>query len=216
VIDLTRLPSNGRAVGVALRQYKATCAVPLVFAGGEAEKVRRTRELLPDATYTEWAGMGEALRRAVRVAPAAPARPGTMADYSGTPLAKKLRIKAGATVALLGAARGFARLLDGLPPGVRLVTRGTAGTTLLFVKSRADLGKRFPAAARQLAAGGALWIVWPKKTSGVACDLTQQAVRDFGMARDFVDYKISALDETWSGLCFARRTAKQPVAKTAP
>ena len=52
---------------------------------------------------------------------------------------------------------------------------------------------------------GALWIVWPKKASGIAADLDQSAVRAFGLARGLVDYKIAAIDETWSGLCFARR-----------
>jgi hypothetical protein len=52
---------------------------------------------------------------------------------------------------------------------------------------------------------GALWVVWPKKASGVATDLGQQEVRAFGLAAGLVDYKIAAIDATWSGLCFARR-----------
>jgi hypothetical protein len=68
--------------------------------------------------------------------------------------------------------------------------------------------RRFPAAAHCLAAGGGLWIAWPKKASGVATDLTQAVVRSFGLGSDFVDYKICAIDETWSGLLFARRKKK--------
>ena len=205
VIDLTRLPSHGRAVGLALRQYKTTRAAPLIFAGGDTEKVRQTRGLLPDATYTEWPEMGAALRRALQAAPAKLVVPHTMAGYSGTPLPKKLGIKAGATVALLGAPEGFERKLGVLPAGVRLTTRGAASTALLFVKSRAALQKRFPTPARSLAEGGALWVVWPKKTSALAGDLGEKEVREFGLASGWVDYKICAVDETWSGLCFARR-----------
>jgi hypothetical protein len=61
------------------------------------------------------------------------------------------------------------------------------------------------AASRKLAAGGRLWLIWPKKASGIQSDLSQTVVRKFGLEREFVDYKISAIDETWSGLCFARR-----------
>ena len=68
--------------------------------------------------------------------------------------------------------------------------------------------RRFPAAAGCLAEGGGLWIAWPKKASGVATDLTQATVRSFGLGSDFVDYKICAIDETWSGLLFARRTSQ--------
>jgi hypothetical protein len=56
--------------------------------------------------------------------------------------------------------------------------------------------------------GRTLWLIWPKKTSGVASDLTQQAVRDMGLARGLVDYKVCAVDETWTGLAFAVRRAK--------
>ena len=83
--------------------------------------------------------------------------------------------------------------------------RGRPQLILLFTKSRADLARRFPAAARALAEGGGLWIVWPKKASGVVSDLGENAVREFGLAVGFVDYKVCAVDQTWSGLLFARR-----------
>jgi hypothetical protein len=206
VIDLTRVPSQGCAVGVALRQYKSTRGVRLVFAGGEPEKVKRTRGLLPDAIYTGWEDVGRAVAGTPMPAPG-PVVPDTMAGYSGTPLPKKLGIRAGVTVALLGAPEGFARTLGELPEGVRLATRGKATVILLFVRSAAGMRKRFASAARNLERGGALWIVWPKKASGVASDLSQAVVRRFGLDSGFVDYKICAVDATWSGLCFARRGA---------
>jgi len=130
-----------------------------------------------------------------------------LAGYSGTPLPKKLGIKAESTVALLGAPPGFEKTLGRLPDGVRLRhdARGRPDRIVLFVRSTAELARRFPVAARALAPGGGLWIAWPKKASGVETDLTQTHVREFGLGRQFVDYKICAIDDTWSGLQFARR-----------
>jgi hypothetical protein len=130
---------------------------------------------------------------------------GAMDGYSGTPLPRKLGIKAGYRVALWGAPQGFETTLGGLPDGVRLVPRGPAKVILLFVGSQADLARRFGPAGSALDEGGALWVVWPKKTSPLAGDLGQKEVRAFGLAAGFVDYKICAVDATWSGLCFARR-----------
>lgn len=207
VIDLSRLPSHGRAVGVWVRQQKATRHTPLVFVGGEAEKVAAARALLPDAVYSGWSGIRGALRRALKNPPTDPAVPGTMAGYSGTPLPKKLAIRPGAVVALLGAPPAFKRTLGTLPDGVRLQKklRGQPDLALVFSKSRAELERRFSAAARALPEGGKLWLIWPKKASGVATDLTEPVVRAFGLSRGWVDYKICAVDETWSGLLFSRR-----------
>jgi hypothetical protein len=76
---------------------------------------------------------------------------------------------------------------------------------ILFTKSLAELDRRFEAAAKSLVTGGRLWIAWPKKASGVTTDLTQNAVRAYGLNAGLVDYKISAIDGTWSGLCFTQR-----------
>ena len=133
--------------------------------------------------------------------------PASTAGSSGTPLPKKLGICADSAVALLGAPEGFERKLGTLPDNVRLLKQARAGAhrILLFAKSRSDLAKRFPAATRAMAEGGGLWIVWPKQASGVVTDLGEAHVRAFGLAAGFVDYKICAVDATWSGLLFARR-----------
>jgi CheY-like chemotaxis protein len=208
VIDLSRLPSQGCAVAVDLRRQKATRPVPIVFAGGEPEKVGRIRKLLPDATYTEWGQTAAAVRAALASAPAEPTVPSTMDIYAGASLPKKLGIRPGLTVALLEAPEGFERKLDPLPEGaeVRRGARGRAGLVLLFAPSMSALRKRFPAAKRLLAEGGSVWIAWPKKASGVATDLGETAVRAFGLAAEFVDYKVCSVDETWSGLLFTRRS----------
>jgi hypothetical protein len=130
-----------------------------------------------------------------------------MAGYSSTLLPKKLGIRDGSVVAMLGAPVGFEDTLGDLPSGVetRRQAFGKADVVLLFASSQAELGERFPGATNILADGGRLWILWPKKASRVTTDVGEQEVRTFGLARGFVDYKISAIDVTWSGLCFARR-----------
>jgi len=133
----------------------------------------------------------------------------TMAGYSGTPLPKKLGIKSGATVTLLGAPDDFDATLGELPDDVRVKRQacGTAERVLLFACSLAELRRRFAAAERLLGERGALWICWPKMASGVATEIAEPDVRAFGLAAGWVDYKICAVDATWSGLLFARRKA---------
>lgn len=207
VIDLNRIPSHGREIAVWLRQQKATRQVPLVFVPGDPDKTQRVRELLPDAVYAEWRTIRSAIKHAIRHAPTAPIVVGTFESYSGVPLPKKLGIKAGAVVALLGAPKDFEQTLGALPADVRVQkqARGQADVILLFVKSQVELEKRFDPATRAMAEGGKLWIVWPKQTSGVATDLTQVAVRAFGLGRGWVDFKVCAIDAAWTGLCFVRR-----------
>jgi CheY-like chemotaxis protein len=207
VIDLGSRPSHGRELAIWFRQQKTTRHVPIVFVGGGPDKVARVQRILPDAVYTEWGKIRSALRQAIKNAPKAPIVPGTFDAYSGTPLPKKLGVKPGITMALLGAPKGFEKTLGKLPDNVRISKRaGTRAELLvLFVKSLADLKKRLPAAKRAMAPKGSLWIAWPKKASGVASDLTQQVVREFGLGNGLVDYKICAIDNTWSGLRFAKR-----------
>ena len=106
VIDLDRLPSQGRDLGLQLRTRAGTRQVPLVFVGGRPDKVQRVRELLPDAEYTTWAEIHAVLEQVEPLAePLVPAS--VFAAYTGTPLPKKLGIKAGDTVALVGAPEAF-------------------------------------------------------------------------------------------------------------
>ncbi len=214
VVDLSRIPSQGRAVAVWLRQQKATRGRPLLLVGGEAAQVAAARALLPDAAFGTWRGLASALRRALsrRRSPAlpvvpysAPVVPDTMAGYSGTPLWRKLGIRAGGTLRLRQPPDGFEATLGPLPEGARLVGRGPADVSLLFCRNAAALARAWSRAASEVPAGGRLWICWPKKASGIATDLAEGGVRAFALARGFVDYKVCAIDATWSGLCFARR-----------
>jgi CheY-like chemotaxis protein len=206
LVDLSRLPSQGLAVGIELRKTVGSRRVPLVFVGGDEAKVERVFRVLPDAAFLSWAEVPRGLEAAIRGAPAKPSSPSAMAGYSGTPLPKKLGIKAASVVSLLGAPDGFEAKLLPLPDGTQVRRQArTANRVLFFVDSVAGMRRRFEAAARIVEDGGGLWVVWPKKASGVKTDVTETAVREFGLASGWVDYKICAVDETWSGLQFARR-----------
>jgi hypothetical protein len=123
-----------------------------------------------------------------------------MVGYSGTPLARKLGIKEGHRVALLGAPAALA--LDDLPGGVTIARRAgaTHDVIVAFVRRRADLATKIADLRPRLTPAGGLWIAWPKKTSGVATDMTEQAIRDVALPTGLVDNKVCAIDETWSGL----------------
>ena len=215
VIDLSRLPSHGRDVGLGLRSRKTTRHIPIVFVDGEPVKVSRVKTVLPDAVFTEWTKIGTAVKTAIKNRPTNPLVPNIMAGYSGTPLPKKLGIKPGIVAALVNAPDAFERTLDPLPDGVLIEEdlRGKTDLVVLFASRMADIYEQFPWAERSLNDGGKLWIAWPKQASGVKTDVTQPAVREFGLASGWVDFKICAIDETWSGLAFARRNAKASRAK---
>jgi hypothetical protein len=207
VVDLNRAPSQGRDVALAIRSYKAMSPVPLVFVEGDPEKVARIKKLLPDDVYTTWSRIRSALKQAISHPPKDPAKPSSVfAGYSGTPLPKKLGIKAGSIVAFVGAPKGFEKTLGELPEGVTLRkhARGRRDLTLWFTKTKKDLENRIEKFAAAVEDGG-IWIIWPKKASGLPTDLTQNIVRQVGLASGLVDYKICAVDETWSGLKFSRR-----------
>lgn len=137
-----------------------------------------------------------------------------MAGYSGTPLVRKLGIKESHVV-----------FLDGLPDGVELGELGaatvvrrlprSADVTLTFHTDRAALAKRLPAVLERTATDGMVWVCWPKKAAqrsarnpdGLVSDLDENLVRGLGLELGFVDVKVAAVDEVWSGLKFVRRLA---------
>jgi hypothetical protein len=130
-----------------------------------------------------------------------------MAGYSGTPLPKKLGIKEGARLALVGAPPGFELTLGRLPDEVELRTRvrGPLDLIVFFTTSRRELERRFAKLAGALEPAGALWIAWPKRSSGVETDLTEDVLREVGLPVGLVDNKVCAIDDTWSGLRFVIR-----------
>ncbi len=136
------------------------------------------------------------------------------AGYSGTPLVKKLGIKEGFRVALVGAPNGFRGELEDLPNGVSFLRslQGQLDFVLFFAKTRLELTRNFSRLAAKLAPTGMLWIAWPKKASGVATDLSDGVVREIGLDAGLVDVKVCAVNEIWSGLKFVIRLKDRPAA----
>jgi len=130
-----------------------------------------------------------------------------MPGYSGTPLPKKLGIKDGFRVLLVEAPADVrAELREALAAcEIVKVGRGPVDFAMLFSKSQTNLKKEFPRVAKLLTPAGMLWVSWPKKSSGVATDLTENEVRDTGLDAGLVDVKVCAVTDVWSGLKFVRR-----------
>ena len=131
----------------------------------------------------------------------------TMAGYSGTPLIKKLGIKEGFRIALVGAPQGFRKELGTLPDKVKITPSVMKSLDLImfFVHSKLDLEQKFSALAANLSANGMFWVAWPKKSSGVTTDLSFEIVQRVGLVAGLVDVKICAVNEIWSGLKFVYR-----------
>lgn len=128
-----------------------------------------------------------------------------MPGYSGTPLPKKLGIKAGFRARLANApAEVRAELREALAE-CEMKARDNLDFAMMFTKSRAELAREFSQLAKLLAPAGILWVSWPKKTSGVASDLDGNVVREIGLVAGLVDVKVCAVTEVWSGLKFVRR-----------
>ena len=137
------------------------------------------------------------------------------AGYSGTPLPKKLGIKPGHRIRLIGAPEGFGDTLGALPQPVDVVSSDDEGASpldlILFFTDSADvLRARFDGLAASLTAAGMLWVAWPKKASKVPTDLTEDVVRRIALERGMVDVKVCAIDATWSGLKLVYRLADRP------
>jgi hypothetical protein len=125
-----------------------------------------------------------------------------MAGYSGTPLAQKLGITAGSSVLIAGAPAGYLQTLEPLPANVRIGTRLRASVDVvqLFTVNKATLEKSLATFRRKLRPSAAIWVSWPKKSSGVPTEVTEDVVRQVALPMGFVDIKVCAIDDVWSGL----------------
>lgn len=126
----------------------------------------------------------------------------TSAGYSGTPLAKKLGIKDGMRIAVLGAPSQFRAWLAPIPAGVAIEATASAHSELvhLFTASAAELSKQLAAWRKTLAADCPVWVSWPKKASKLPTDITEDSIRAIALPLGFVDIKVCAVSEVWSGL----------------
>lgn len=124
------------------------------------------------------------------------------AGYSGTPLAKKLGIKPGSKILVVGAPKDYVELLEPLPEAVQFLSRLAESTDIvhIFTDQRAELQKALAAFRKQLKPTAMVWVSWPKKSSKVPTDITEDTVREVALPLGFVDIKICAVTEIWSGL----------------
>ena len=203
VIDLSRRPSGGREVAHSVRLTKATRHLPIVFVDGEPEKVEKTRQFIPDATFTTWGRIKTVLPKAIAKPPKHPLVP----DHNnwGKPTVAKLGVKPGFKVAMLSSPKGFADSLKPWPAKVKMTARPEkdADIYICFAKSSPELQAHLLSVRdcdRQT-----LWLAWPKKASGLKTELDGNVVRETGLRAGWVDFKVCALDATWSGLAFKRR-----------
>jgi hypothetical protein len=135
--------------------------------------------------------------------------------YTGTPLLKKLGIKSGHRIRFVGAPPEFSDALGELSPDISIVDaddEAAAGLDLIvfFTTSAEALRERFGALSHSLVPAGMLWVAWPKKTSGVRTDLTENVVRKIALEWGMVDVKVCAIDATWSGLKLVYRLKDRP------
>ena len=125
-----------------------------------------------------------------------------MAGYSGTPLPQKLGIKTGLTVVTINAPAKYRRLLGKIPDGVAFSNRLDSSSNFvhLLTRRRSELRKKLSILRDKISENGTVWVSWPKKSSGISTDVTEDVIREIALPLGFVDIKVCAVDETWSGL----------------
>jgi hypothetical protein len=135
-----------------------------------------------------------------------------VAGYSGTPLAKKLGLKGPMTVVTIGAPADYATWLGELPEGVMLTTRAKkpVAAAHVFATRRAKLAKSLATLRKTLEPAGFVWVSWPKKASKVPTDITEDTIREIALPMGFVDVKVCAVTDVWSGLKLVIRKSERP------
>ncbi len=216
VINLSRMPSQGRAIGAWLRGSKSTRHIPLVFVDGDAPKVAALRREIPDAVYTSLAGIRGALKKAIANPPAQPVVPRQMMQgYEKRTAAQKLGIREGFDVSLIDPPPDYPCVLGELPRGVVIEEDAmenpfrACAVTLWFVHDAGEYAAALPR-RRALAARSRLWIVWQKSRRD---GLNGNFVRATALPLGLVDYKICSLDAAWTAMAFAVR---KPPPSAAP
>lgn len=134
-----------------------------------------------------------------------------MAGYSGTPLPKKLGITEGMTIGILNAPNYFNFDLGDIPEDVEIHrTEAPADLFLIFADRAAEAERGFNRAMTMIPADGAIWVAWPKRSSGVETDIAEDTLRELFLPTGMVDNKVCAIDDTWSGLRFVVRRENRP------
>ena len=200
VIDLTRLPSQGRHLAVAIRSKKTIRNIPIVFVDGDPKKVKRIRADLPDAIYTSRAKVESALKRAKPlVSPASP-------PYSNRTTAQKLGIREGTSVAVVDAPHGYTKTVGTLPAGASFEEdpADVLPVTLWFVREPEEYLAALPR-MRELAGKSRLWVIYPKQQAPqkVPAEVTLFFIRDEALGVGLSHCKTCSLGKTWTGMLFA-------------
>jgi CheY-like chemotaxis protein len=200
VIDLSRLPSQGRAVAHWLRSSKALREVPIVFANGAEEKIAKVREIMPDAVCVSNSGLKSALAKAMRGGrPPAP----VVLPHKERTTPQKLGIDRGGTVGVVDPPRGYLAALGEVPDDAEIIEdpEVPVDTMLWFIHDPEEL-LRVLRRMWTVAGRSRLWIIWRK---GSKNGLTQLSIRDTAREAGLVDYKICSVSREWSGMLFARK-----------
>jgi len=217
-ISLERLPAHGREIADWVWSAKKRRHVPVVFLGGKPEKIAETKGRFPDATYC---AVGELCRviedlasGRLAAAPAPEHRVKTAESAnrpSATPLAKKLGVVAGRSFALVNAPGGFLKTLAP-PEGARQKKLASldCDIVVLFARDSRQLAEGLSKHRNKMGAKAALWLAWPKRTSLLTRDLSDEVVRQMGLRSGLVDVKVCAIDDDWSGLKFMVRIDDRP------
>jgi hypothetical protein len=202
VIDLAITPSRGRDFAVYLRGSKSMRHLPIVFVDGEPGKVKKIRELLPDAVYTTLDQVAGDVKRALSKAPTAPVVPPQyMQRWTGRTTAQKMGIVEGSRVALIDPPPDYARVLGELPKNVALEEdpQEVLPVTIWFVRDQEEYVRALPR-KRSLAARSRFWVAWPK---GRRDGINQTVIRETALQLGLVDYKICSVNEVWTAMVFA-------------
>ena len=211
VIDLSRLPSHGREIAIALRHSPATQRIPVVFCEGAEKKISRIKAEVPDCIFAKRSTLRSALKRAIAHPPGDPVTPKAMMDrYASRTSAQKLGIKPSSTVFLIDPPRNAASVIGELPPHVELLefdlaeTRDArrAAVTLCFVRDLDALQSTL-STLRGRAADTKLWLLWRNGAQKEHSAVTERVVRDRANSLGLVDYKICSVNQIWSAMLFA-------------
>ncbi len=206
IIDLSRLPSQGRDLGIFLRKNKSTRNIPIIYTNGEQEKLSKLKNILPDANYASWDDIDKIIDLSLNKIMDNPVIPDSVfAGYEGVSLIKKLGIKNNMKLAVIDSPDNFHQIIGKLPDGINVQKKmNNPDLIIWFVSSVKQLEKKL-IQIKQNTGNGGLWIVYPKKSSQTDSDLSQTIVRNAGLAAGLVDYKVCSIDNTWTGLKFAVR-----------
>jgi hypothetical protein len=135
-----------------------------------------------------------------------------MAGYSGTPLVKKLGVKEGCKIHAMNAPADYRSLLKPLPAAVQFTSAANSATDIVhvFATRRAPLARALKGLRKKLAPDASIWVSWPKQASKVPTDITENAIREVALPLGFVDIKVCAVTDTWSGLKLVVRKELRP------